>query len=96
MVRSYIIQVSSLRFCLFGLFSASSHKKLVRTAKRSRIDRVITIIKIYCFIDHELFRPLHHTLHVILTILRFFSQLDSSYSQILRKVGQKKVEPNRP
>jgi hypothetical protein len=28
-------------------------------------------------------------------ILRFFSQLDSLYSQILIKTGQKKAEPNR-
>ena len=29
-------------------------------------------------------------------ILRFFSQPDSHHSQIFRKAGQKKAEPNRP
>jgi hypothetical protein len=29
-------------------------------------------------------------------ILRFSPQPDSSYSQIFRKAGQKKAEPNRP
>jgi hypothetical protein len=29
-------------------------------------------------------------------ILRFSTQPDSPYSQILRKAGQKKAEPNRP
>jgi hypothetical protein len=29
-------------------------------------------------------------------ILRFFPQPDSPHSQIFRKVGQKKAEPNRP
>jgi hypothetical protein len=33
--------------------------------------------------------------HIILMILRFSTQPDSSHSQILRKAGQKKAEPNR-
>jgi hypothetical protein len=54
------------------------------------------IVGICCFLDPEPFGPLHLPPHVIHTILRFFSQPDSLHSQILRKAGQKKAEPNRP
>jgi hypothetical protein len=54
------------------------------------------IVGICCFLDPKPFGPLHFPLYVIHTILRFFPQLDSLHSQILRKTGQKKTEPNRP
>jgi hypothetical protein len=70
--------------------------KTVQNQHEQKIGRIVMIVGICCFLDPEPFRPLHLPPHVIHTILRFFSQPDSLYSQILRKAGQKKVEPNRP
>jgi hypothetical protein len=54
------------------------------------------IVGMCYFLDPEPFGPLHLSPHVIHTILRFFPQPDSLHSQILRKAGQKKAEPNMP
>jgi hypothetical protein len=54
------------------------------------------IVGICWFLDPEPFGPLHLPPHVIHTILRFFPQPDSLHSQIFRKAGQKKAEPNSP
>jgi hypothetical protein len=64
--------------------------KIVQNQYEHRICRVITIIGIHRFLDPEPFGPLHLPPHLIPTIFR-----DSSHSQILRKAGQKKAEPNR-
>jgi hypothetical protein len=81
-------------------FSASFYKnalvKTVQNQHEHKIGRIITIVGICCFLDPEHFGPLHLPPHVIHTILRFFPQPDSLHSQILRKAGQKKAEPNRP
>jgi hypothetical protein len=42
------------------------------------------------FLDPEPYEQLYFPPHVIVMILRFFSQPDSPYSQIFRKAGQKK------
>jgi hypothetical protein len=70
--------------------------KTVQNQHKHKIGRIVMIVGICCFLDPEPFGPLHLSPHVIHTILRFFSQPDSLHSQILRKAGQKKAEPNRP
>jgi hypothetical protein len=101
--------------CLFQLFGAYGHQKLLRTAKRSAfqsasikfvwlktiqnqhkhiIGWVVAIVGIRHFLDPEPYGHLYLPPHVILMILRFSTQPDSHHSQILRKAGQKKVEPN--
>jgi hypothetical protein len=50
-----------------------------------RIDRVVTIVVIRRFLDLEPFGLLHLYPHVIPMIPRFFPQLGSLHSQILRK-----------
>jgi hypothetical protein len=78
---------------------ASIRIALVKTVKnqhKHKIGRIVMIVGICCFLDPESFRPLHLAPHVIHIILKFFSQSDSLHSQILRKAGQKKAEPNRP
>jgi hypothetical protein len=103
--------------CLFQLFWASGHQKLLWTAKRSAfqsasikfvwvkiiqnqhkhiIGWVVAIVGIRHFLYPESYGHLYLPPHVILMIHRFSTQPDSSYSQILRKAGQKKAEPNRP
>jgi hypothetical protein len=52
------------------------------------------IVGIHCFLRPKPFRPFYLSLHVILMIFRFFSQLDYLHDQILIKTGQKKIEPN--
>jgi hypothetical protein len=54
------------------------------------------IVGICCFLDPKPFGPLHLLPHVIHTILRFFSQPDSLYSQIFRKADQKKLKQTGP
>jgi hypothetical protein len=102
--------------CLFRLFAASGHQKLLRTAKRSAfqpasikfveakiiqnqhkhiIGWVVIIVVIRHFLDPEPYEQLYLPPHIIVTILRFSPQPDSPHSQIFRKVGQKKAEPNR-
>jgi hypothetical protein len=103
--------------CLFQLFGASGHQKLLRTAKRSAfqsvsikfvwvkiiqnqhkhiIGWVVAIVGIRHFLHPESYRHLYLPSYIILIILRFSTQSDSPHSQILRKAGQKKAEPNRP
>jgi hypothetical protein len=109
--------VTRQRPCLFQLFRASGHQKLLRTAKRLAfqsasikfvwvktiqnqhkhiIGWVVAIVGIRHFLDPESYGHLYLPPHVILMILRFSIQPDSPHSQILRKDGQKKAEPNRP
>jgi hypothetical protein len=54
------------------------------------------IVGIHHLIDHKSYESLHLPFHVILAILKFSPRPDSSHSQILRKVCQKKAETNRP
>jgi hypothetical protein len=78
---------------------ASIKIALVKTFQNQyehKIGRIVTIVEICSFLDPEPFRPLHLPPHVMHTIRRFFPQPDSLHSQILRKAGQKKAEPNRP
>jgi hypothetical protein len=103
--------------CLFQLFGASGHQKLLRTAKRSAfqsasikfvwlktiqnqhkhiIGWVVAIVVIWHFLHPESYGHFYLPPHVILMILRFSTQPDSPYSQILRKAGLEKAEPNRP
>jgi hypothetical protein len=70
--------------------------KTVQNQHEHKIDRIVMIVGICCFLDPEPFGPLHLPSHVIHTILRFFSQPDSLHGQILRKAGQRKAKPNRP
>jgi hypothetical protein len=69
--------------------------KTVQNQHEHKIGRIVMIVGICWFIDPEPFGPLHLPPHVIHTILRFFLQPDSLHSQIFRKAGQKKAEPNR-
>jgi hypothetical protein len=52
-------------------------------------------VGIHHFLDPEPYGQLYFSLHVILMILRFSTQPDFSYNQILRKAGEKKAEPNK-
>jgi hypothetical protein len=70
--------------------------KTVQNQHEHKIGRIVMIVGICCFLDPGPFGPLHLPPHVIHIILKFFSQPDSLHSQILRKAGQKKAEPNRP
>jgi hypothetical protein len=70
--------------------------KTIQNQYKHIIRRVIVIVGIHHFLDPEPYEYIHLTPHVILTIIKFSPQSDSSHSQILIKVGQKKVEPNRP
>jgi hypothetical protein len=47
------------------------------------------------FLDPEPYEQLYLPPHVIVMILRFSPQSDSPHSQIFRKAGRKKAEPNR-
>jgi hypothetical protein len=101
--------------CLFRLFAASGHQKLLRTVKRSVfqpasikfvgaktiqnqhkhiIGWFVVIVGIRHFLDPEPYEQLYLPPHVIVMILIFSPQSDSPYSQIFRKAGQKKAEPN--
>jgi hypothetical protein len=70
--------------------------KTIQNQHEHKIGRIVIIVGICWFLDPEPFRPLHLPPHVIHTILRFFPQPDSLHSQIFRKAGQKKAEPNTP
>jgi hypothetical protein len=70
--------------------------KTVQNQHEHKIDRFIMIVEIRHFLDPKPFEPLCMPPHVIPTILRFSPQPDCLHGQILRKVGQKKAEPNMP
>jgi hypothetical protein len=54
------------------------------------------IVGIRHFLNPEPYEQLYLPPHVIVMILRFSPQPDSPHSQIFKKAGQKKAEPNRP
>jgi hypothetical protein len=70
--------------------------KTIQNQHKHIIGWVVAIVEIYHFLNPESNGHLYLTPHVILIILRFSTQPDSPHSQILRKAGQKKAEPNRP
>jgi hypothetical protein len=70
--------------------------KTVQNQHKHIIVRVVVIVRIRHFLDPESYKQLYLSPHVIVMILRFSPQLDSPHSQIFRKAGQKKAEPNRP
>jgi hypothetical protein len=70
--------------------------KTIQNQRKHIISWVVIIVGIRYFIDPEPYEQLYLPTHVIVIILRFSLQPDSPQSQIFRKVGQKKAEPNRP
>jgi hypothetical protein len=69
--------------------------KTIQNQHKHIIGWVVAIIGIHHFLDPKPYEHLYLPPHVILIILRFSPQPDSPHSQILRKAGQKKAEPNR-
>jgi hypothetical protein len=65
--------------------------KTIRNQQKHIIGQVVAIVAIRPFLDPEPYGYLHLPPHVIPTILRFSSQLDSPHNQILRKTCQKKL-----
>jgi hypothetical protein len=55
-----------------------------------------SLVGIRHFLDPEPYEQFYLPPHVIVMILRFSPQPDSPQSQIFRKAGRKKAEPNRP
>jgi hypothetical protein len=70
--------------------------KTIQNQHKHIIGLVIAIVGICHFLYSESYGHLYLPPHVILMILRFSKQPDSPHSQILRKAGQKKAEPNKP
>jgi hypothetical protein len=68
--------------------------KTIQNQYKHIIGRVVVIVGIHHFLDPESYEQLYLSPHVIVMILRFSPQLDSPHSQIFRKAGQKKAEPN--
>jgi hypothetical protein len=69
--------------------------KTIQNQHKHIIGQVVVIIGIRHFLDPEPYEQLYLPSHVIVMILRFSPQPDSHHSQIFRKAGQKKAEPNR-
>jgi hypothetical protein len=70
--------------------------KTIQNQHKHIINRVVAILGIRHFLDHDPYGHLHLPLHIIPMIHRFSTQPDYPHNQILRKAGQKKVEPNMP
>ena len=70
--------------------------KTVQNQHKHIIGWVVVIVGIRYFLDPEPYEQLYLPPHIIVMILKFSPQPDSSHSQIFRKAGQKKAEPNRP
>jgi hypothetical protein len=70
--------------------------KTIQNQHKHIINWVVVIVGIRHFLDPEPYEQLYLPPHVIVMIPRFFPQPDSPHSQIFRKAGQKKAEPNRP
>jgi hypothetical protein len=64
--------------------------KIIQNQHKHIIGLVVVIVEIRHFIDPELYEQLYLPPHVIVMILKFSLQPDSSHSQIFRKAGQKK------
>jgi hypothetical protein len=69
--------------------------KTIQNQHKHIISWIVVIVGIRHFLDPEPYEQLYLPPHVIVMILKFFPQPDSSHSQIFRKAGQKKAEPNR-
>jgi hypothetical protein len=69
--------------------------KTIQNQHKHIIGWVIVIVIIRHFLDLEPYEQLYLPPHIIVMILRFSPQPDSLHSQIFRKAGQKKAEPNR-
>jgi hypothetical protein len=89
-----------LRTAKHSVFQSASIKfvwaKTIKNQHKHIIGWVVVIVGIRHFLDPKPYKQLYLPSHVILMILRFYPQPDSPHSQIFRKVGQKKAEPNRP
>jgi hypothetical protein len=70
--------------------------KTIKNQHKHIIGWVVVIVGIRHFLDPEPYEQLYLPPHVIVMILRFSSQPNSPHSQIFKKAGQKKAEPNRP
>jgi hypothetical protein len=69
--------------------------KTIQNQHKHIIGSVVLIVLIRHFLDPESYEQLYLLPYVIVMILKFFPQPDSPDSQIFRKAGQKKAEPNR-
>ena len=69
--------------------------KIIQNQHKHIIGSAVAIVEIRHFLDPESYGYLYLPPHIILMILRFSIQPDSSHSQILRKAGQKKAELNK-
>jgi hypothetical protein len=67
--------------------------KTIQNQHKHIIGWVVVIVGIRHFLDPEPYEQLYLPPHVM--IFRFSPQPNSSHSQIFRKAGQKKAEPNR-
>ena len=77
-------------------FLASFNKirlgKNIQNQHKHIIGWVVTIVVIRNFLDPESYGQVYLSMHEILIILKFSTQPDSPYGQILRKAGQKKTK----
>jgi hypothetical protein len=69
--------------------------KTIQNQHKHIIGWVVVIVGIRHFLDPEPYEQLYLPPHVIVMILRFSPQPDSPHSQIFKKAGQKKAEPNK-
>jgi hypothetical protein len=70
--------------------------KTIQNQHKHIIGWVVVIVGIRHFLDYEPYEQLYLPPHIIVMILRLSPQPDSLHSQIFKKTGQKKAEPNRP
>jgi hypothetical protein len=69
--------------------------KTIQNQHKHIISWVVVIVGICHFLDPEPYEQLYLPPHIIVMILKFSPQPDSSHSQIFRKAGQKKAEPKQ-
>jgi hypothetical protein len=69
--------------------------KTIQNQYKHIIGWVVIIVGIRHFLDLEPHEQFYLPSHVIVIIFRFSPKSDSPHSQIFRKAGQKKAEPNR-
>jgi hypothetical protein len=86
--------------CQTFSFSVNFYKirwaKTIQNQHKHIIGLVVVIVRIRHFLDHKPYEQLYLPPHVIVMILKFSPQSDSSYSHIFRKVGQKKLNQTDP
>jgi hypothetical protein len=89
--RILTVRIEALRFSGKNHFSENHSNQ-----REHRIHRVIAIGGICHLLHSKPYGPLNVPPHVSLAIFRFSLQPDSLGIQIIIKIRQKKVEPNRP